>query len=170
MSKQEYHCESCPGLAFMKNQDEPTPLADLGFRVLWTAVSVLILGYCPLDSGNNTIFSAYFMFSLPMLKEYMSYKPQNTFRKIIRGIEIIWHSLISMISFLGLVDVLRLVKVNDTLNIQISPDYVIFSGLNINFSLFFIFCFISIILCMIDWLIYRPNPKKIISSSQKVSV
>lgn len=170
MSKQEYPCESCPGLAFMKNQDEPTPFADLGFRVLWTAVSVLILGYCPLDSGGNTVFSAYLMFSIPMLKEYMSYKPEATIREMFRRIEIIWHSSISIISFLGLVDVLRLVKVNDTLNIQISPNYVIFSGLNINFSLFFMFCCMSIIFCMIDWLIYRPNPKKFINSSQKVSV
>lgn len=166
MPENNNSCENCPGMAFAKPSDQPTFFASMGFRVVFTILSVAILGICPLDANSNGIFSAYFMFSLPMVKEYLGYAPADKLRNFLRGIEILLHGFIVLVSLLCLVGVLGLVPINGTPYIQVATDYIIFSQKSIPMSWFWLLSCSSIVFCVFDCMIYSPTP---LTTAQKVS-
>ena len=147
-------CENCMVKAFMNCNGKPTAVASLGFRIAFTLLSVLILGICPQGTSSSTLFSAYLMFSLPMLKEYLEFTPTDRLRKVIKGVEIIWHVVIILVSLLCLCGVLELVDVSGIPYIQISKDFVLFPESKMRVVHFWAFVCVTVGFCVSDWMLY----------------
>lgn len=108
-----------------RNSTKPNTFSDnLGFRVIYTLLSVVVLGFCVNDSITSFMSSSV-IYIVPLLKEYLSFKPNRKGLIILHKLEL-W-TLYIIISFIILYyfNVLIDCSENDIIYIGLNPEWVI---------------------------------------------
>lgn len=149
MSEVACNEEECPFAAAAK--DKQTKAADLGWRCVLAFVSWIILG-AGIVQGNG-FFVSLVLFTIPLLKEYFSFAPQTTMRKIIKRIGIIASGFWVLVGFFGLSGILTVISGKDGLYIRVSENFIDYKGQLFDLRIIWYTIAINVALTVVDWIV-----------------
>lgn len=144
----------CPNL--LRVDDEPTKVAGLGFRVVYTLIAWILLGNNVVQ--GNGFFMSLILFAAPLFVDYVQFKPlDNNFRKWLKaigmGISILW----IIIGAIGLGDILNIQLVRGINYIKVSDTFVVYKSGIFKFKYLWFGMGISSFLTIADLFAYQTK-------------
>lgn len=147
-------------------QDDPTKLNHLGWKFALTLCTWVILGY-GVNPGNG-FFVSLELFSIPLLADYLKFKPYESKRKKCRNIGIVISGAWGIIGFFGLAGILVIKNVNNTLMCAVSSQYLVLK--NSMFPVVNLWYWSALLIgcVIIEWVIYSsPLENKVMEEVDK---
>lgn len=143
-------CTNC--IAYQVS-DKPNKLAGLGWRVVFATLSWWCLGL-GLTEGD-AFFVSIAMYIIPLLVEYISFTPKETYRNIFRWFQIIVCIIFGVIAFLGISDGITVANIDNNLFIIPMDTHIILKGLEFKLNLLYVYYPMAwfVISSFIEWLI-----------------
>jgi hypothetical protein len=144
----------------LKNAQEEKFLKkfNLGFRILYAIVAWILLGFqIPLGSSW---FISIILYQFPFLIDYLSFKPYDSKRNIIKNIEVIYSLSIIIISFLGCAGVFVIIQNGQDMFIQMNMNFIALRGKSINIFFYWILLLGTVCLNTIDYGQYITQEEK----------
>lgn len=121
-NKEKQPCESC----LTCPPDDPTKIAHLGWRFFITLFAWFILGLGISPGGN--FFVSLILFSIPLLVDYLKFKPKEGWRKKLRRIGIILSGFWFFIGMIGLGSIVYIKNDNGLILLKVSRDFITLRG------------------------------------------
>lgn len=106
--------------------DSPTKVAGLGWRFAYTVFAWFILGYG--ITGGNSFFVSLTLFAVPLLMDYLKFRPKTTWRIGLKSFGVLFSSLWVLIGLVGMSGILKIVIVNEELHFKVSEKFIALSG------------------------------------------
>ncbi|PHV72198.1 hypothetical protein CS063_01615 [Sporanaerobium hydrogeniformans] len=132
--------------------DKPNKIANLGFRVIYTFVSWLWLGYGVTD--GNAFFVSLGLFIVPLLIDYLSFIPQENTRKWMKVFEISICIGVLIFAYIGISGSINIINDGNNLVMIPTSNHLAFKGTNfkINISIVYYLLLIFVLCTGIDWI------------------
>lgn len=139
-------------------QDKPTRVASLGWRILYTFISWLVLGEGILPGRG--FFVSLILFIFPLLMDYLKFVPDTGFRSFLRYAGIIISSVWLLIGIIGTFGILSIVDSQHHLRIMIDQNYIVLGGASFPVSIIWWFIGINVVLTVVDWVFWECEIEK----------
>lgn len=140
-----------------KNSAKPNTFSEnLGFRVIYTLLSVVVFGFCVNDSINSFMSSSV-IYIVPLLKEYLSFKPNRKELILLHQLEL-W-TLYIIISFIVLYyfNVLIDCSENGILYFSLNPEWVIYFDKKIRVFYIWVVHALTSFFVILDFFAYKSK-------------
>lgn len=129
--------------------DTPTKYAHLGWRVLCTFLSWVLLGQS--ISAGSTFFASVAVFVLPLLLDYYKYTTTHKARKIINLIAKGVNWLFLMCAFLGMAGIIVIRNQDNELIIETAETFVFHNCFITDVKIFWTSMVLLVFICLVDW-------------------
>lgn len=131
--------------------DRPTKYAGLGFRMLLTAGSWVVL--C-MSSDSTGFFSTLLLFYMNLACDYHKFIPDTKWRQRIKTVGITFSYFFVFIAVIGLMGIIQWKVVGEVQFLSISEKMLIWQGFSIKLENLLYVSLVSIFLTVVDWAIY----------------
>lgn len=133
--------------------DVPSKIASLGWRATLAIAGWFVLGHTTQDGSG--FFTSLTLYSIPILVEYLKFKPVDIWRFVIKILATILSGIYTLIGFLGMSNILIVNNVNNKAYIKVSSNYIIFPGRQITATAVWLLIGVSVILTIIEWVAHH---------------
>lgn len=129
--------------------DEPTQFNNPWVRVIINVISAAILGI-NFDQINNSYFVAMIIFTIPILLDYLRFRPAEKLRRLFHFIGKCLVFIVLFISVLGIVGVFSIESFDDNPHILVQEGYVIASGFHLPAIILWLTMALNVFISVID--------------------
>ncbi|WP_156040127.1 hypothetical protein [Alicyclobacillus macrosporangiidus] len=133
--------------------DKPTKFAHLGFRIIYTFISWVVLGKSVVE--GQSFFVSVFLFAIPLLMDYLKFDTSD--RRWIRNTGIAVSMVWVVFSLMGLFGVLSIVSTKMGFVVMVSKDYIQFAGMSCSLSFVWWLLLSCVSLTVFDWWYHEAN-------------
>mgnify|MGYP006883319082 CR=1 FL=1 len=135
--------------------DHPTRYAQLGWRLLCTLLSWIVLGNS--ISEGNAFFGTIAIFSGTLLLDYFKYEPQGRLRKCVKKFGKVVNAIFLFIALVGLFGIISIVEINNQFFIISSNNFVFPNKQIIDIQYFWLSMLSSVLACSFDWIVNETS-------------
>jgi hypothetical protein len=147
--KNEIEDNICPFSSCPK--DRPTKIAGLGWRFGYTLIAWIILGFGITE--GNTFFVALLLFSIPLLMDYLKFKPVTMIRFVFCKVGVFVTGFWAIFGFLGLCGIFYVILDKNTLYIRVTDAYIDYKGLSFELKIVWRFVILNVFMTIVDWIL-----------------
>lgn len=132
----------------ISSSDTATVFAHPGLRLVYAFISWIVMGYeVPIGKG---FFIASFLFSLSLAFDYGKFSAKSKFRRFTRGFGAWWNAIWAILSFIGILGALSVVKIREILFVKV-VHYALLDGVHLRFSIVLLALGFTIVITGVDW-------------------
>lgn len=138
--------------------DEPLKIPSLGIRIGISILGWVLLGFNP--SEGSGFFTSLMLFALPLLVDYIKFKPTTNFRNFVRFSGIVISFIWIIFSFIGLSGLITVKLLDNEAYIYVSNSFITLKG--VNFKLIHIWRILGVspALTLIDFFVFKTKFEK----------
>ncbi len=129
---------------------------SLGFRAIYAILSVVVLGFCVNDSITSFMSSSV-IYIIPLLKEYLSFKPNRKGLILFHKLELAILYIIVSFIVLYYFNVFIACQENDIIYIALNPEWVISSNKKLKLFYIWVVHALTILFVLTDFIVYKSG-------------
>lgn len=140
----------------LSSTDNPNMAAHLGFRVLYTCIAWIVLGF----KISEGFFLSMCFFALPVFMDCLKFTPLNKKRKKIIFVETFVSGILFVISVIGVIGIYALEKNDESWKI-VTKNFIGFLPSGFDISVIWYLLGTVVIITMVDWFCNEAKIDKI---------
>lgn len=145
--------------------DNPTKYAHLGWRCIIALLTWFILGKSITE--GNVFFASIAIFVGPIMADYFKYIPNDPTRVIINCIAKCINGIFLIYAFLGLSDIIKIVKQDGQLFMITAADFIFPNFYIMEVKTFWLLLLLTVGICVVDWIVNKSPLEVSIIEGQK---
>lgn len=130
--------------------DEPTKVATLGWRSVFTLFGWFILGHGIVEGSG--FFVSLTLFTAPLLIDYLKFRPEDKWRLTLRRFGGLLSGIWILVGLLGMSSILVVNNIEKVRYIRVSDDFIALSGNQIRADIIWYIIGINVVLAIVDWI------------------